>query len=125
MARKNQNDAADPQVEVGDQVPESTSGGPNASMPTSTARGPEGATQPEAAPAAPEDEGRAARADETVPGGMYMKGTTVKGGKHYGGFLVNAEGKVLKAFKPEEENTVKLSAADQRKFEKATGEAAE
>lgn len=43
--------------------------------------------------------------DETIPGGAYMRNTKIVKGKHMGGQVVNANGKVLKSFKDNEVNT--------------------
>jgi hypothetical protein len=56
-----------------------------------------------------QDAGGATRPDETVPGGLYMTNTTLKNGKHYGGQIKSADGKVLREFKDDEENTGKLA----------------
>jgi hypothetical protein len=48
------------------------------------------------------DEGE--KLDETIPGGVYVEGGTVKGGKRYGGRIVNAEGEVLHTVGDREEN---------------------
>lgn len=45
--------------------------------------------------------------DETIPGGAYIQGGTRKKGKHYGGRVVDAEGKVLAEFADNEVNTGK------------------
>lgn len=45
---------------------------------------------------------------ETVPGGRFIRGTTYKGGKHYGGHIGDANGKILAVFGPKQENTGRI-----------------
>lgn len=56
-------------------------------------------------------------ATEIKAGGVYMRGTTYKGGKHYGGEIVNGKGEVLATFADDKENTG--SPEDGTKPEKA------
>ncbi len=43
--------------------------------------------------------------NETVPGGLYVRGATLKGGKLYGGHIGDADGNILAEFKDKEVNT--------------------
>jgi hypothetical protein len=42
---------------------------------------------------------------EMVPGGRFLQGTRMQGGKHYGGRIVDANGRVLATFDDKAENT--------------------
>jgi hypothetical protein len=42
---------------------------------------------------------------DIVEGGRYMRGTKLRGNKHYGGDIADAHGNVLATFEPDEENT--------------------
>lgn len=59
-----------------------------------------------AAAAAVDDGDEAPKLDETQhPGGVYVVGATRKGGKHFGGKVVNAVGETLAEFDDKQENT--------------------
>jgi len=53
----------------------------------------------------PDDEVVAELPGITVPGGRYVRKAILKGGKHYGGEIVNAHGDILATFKPGQINT--------------------
>jgi hypothetical protein len=45
------------------------------------------------------------KADTTIPGGAYIQGGHARKGKHYGGRVVDCDGKVLAEFGDNEVNT--------------------
>ena len=69
----------------------------------STVTAPAGVVPP--APAKPVVKSPYRSPTEIVPGGRYLRRTTIRQGKHYGGEIADANGNVLATFEPDQENT--------------------
>lgn len=67
------------------------------------AAAPDGDAPPDPADDTDETDDEAPLDEAPVPGGLYIRGGRPgKGGKHYGGEVINAHGEVLKTFKDRE-----------------------